>query len=233
MIAAEAIGKTLDGKEILTGVSFEIDAGLVALIGRNGAGKSTLLRILSGLWKPTSGNVMIGGYDLHTDPIEAKRILGFLPEHPDLHPAMRPAELLQFAAAARGLEASRIDAAVARFGAEDLLNHRCGSLSYGQRRVITLVAATMHNPQVLLLDEPTNALDPHRVAALKSYLRSAEGPRAALVATHQLDFIATVASRFILMREGGTIVADGTLEALRTQLGMPGASLETIVLAVA
>jgi ABC-2 type transport system ATP-binding protein len=121
------------------------------------------------------------------------------------------------------------DAAIARFGISDLLNTPCGALSQGQRRLVTLIAATMHNPPVLLLDEPSNALDPHRVAALRDYLRSPSGPRTALVSTHQLDFVMTLAARFILLREG-RLVADGTLQGLRETLQMPGAALEEIVL---
>jgi ABC-2 type transport system ATP-binding protein len=229
VIAAESLTKTLGGKKALNGITFSIPGGIVALIGRNGAGKSTLLRVLAGIWKADSGTAAVGGHDLLTDDVDAKRLLGYQPEHPDLYPSMRPRELLRFAAAARQLDPSRVDAAAAQFGIEELLDHSCGSLSYGQRRLVTLVAATMHEPEVLLLDEPTNALDPHRVAALKSYLRSPASPRAALVATHQLDFIATIASRYILMREG-SIVADGSLDALRASLGMPEATLEEIVL---
>lgn len=229
MIHVSSLSKRIGSKRLLDEVSFDIGHGIVALIGRNGAGKTTLLRILSGIWKASSGSVSVGGHDLSRQPVEVKRLLGYQPEYPDLHPKMRPSELLDLVAVARGVADGDRDAAIARFGISDLLNTPCGALSQGQRRLVTLVAATMHNPPVLLLDEPSNALDPHRVAALRDYLRSPSGPRTALLSTHQLDFVMTLAARFILLREG-RLVADGTLQGLRETLQMPGATLEEIVL---
>jgi ABC-2 type transport system ATP-binding protein len=229
MIRVSSLSKRIGSKRLLDEVSFDIDHGIVALIGRNGAGKTTLLRILSGIWKASSGSVSVGGHDLSRQPVEAKRLLGYQPEYPDLHPKMRPRELLDLVAAARRVSDQEREAAIARFDISDLLDTPCGALSQGQRRLVTLIAATMHNPPVLLLDEPSNALDPHRVAALREYLRSPSGPRTALVSTHQLDFVMTLAARFIILRQG-RLVADGTLEELRETLQMPGAALEEIVL---
>jgi ABC-2 type transport system ATP-binding protein len=229
LIRVASLTKHLDGKAVLDDVSFEVVGGITALLGPNGAGKTTLLRILTGIWHPSSGGVSIGGHDLATEPVDAKRLLGFQPEFPDLAPAMTPRELLDFTAAARRISAAGVAAAIDRFGIGDLLSKRCGTLSQGQKRLVTLVAATMHLPPVLLLDEPTNALDPHRVAALKTYLRGPDAPRAALLSTHQLDFVSTLADRFVILSRG-RVVAAGDLDEVRAALGMAGASLEEIVL---
>jgi ABC-2 type transport system ATP-binding protein len=229
VIGVASLTKRLNGRVILDGVSFDVAGGITALLGPNGAGKTTLLRILAGIWHPDSGSVSIGGHDLATQPVEAKRLLGFQPEFPDLAPGMTPRELLDFTAAARRVPADGVTAAVERFGIGELLAKRCGTLSQGQKRLVTLVAATMHNPPVLLLDEPTNALDPHRVAALKAYLRGPDAPRAALLSTHQLDFVSTLADHFAILSEG-RVVAAGNLDQVRTTLGMARASLEEIVL---
>jgi ABC-2 type transport system ATP-binding protein len=229
LIRVQSLSKRLNEKVVLDDVSFEVSAGITALLGPNGAGKTTLLRILSGIWHPTSGSVAIGGHDLASQPVEAKRQLGFQPEFPDLAPAMTPRELFDFTAAARRISAADVAAAVERFGIGELLAKRCGTLSQGQKRLVTLVAATMHRPPVLLLDEPTNALDPHRVAALKTYLRGPDAPRAALLSTHQLDFVSTLADRFVIL-SAGRIVTVGDLGQVRLALGMPKASLEEIVL---
>jgi ABC-2 type transport system ATP-binding protein len=229
MIELRGITKAIGEKAVLRDVSFEIANGIVALLGRNGAGKSTLMRIAAGLWKPDSGSVSLGGHDIARAPVAAKRLLGYQPEFADLYPGITGRDLLRYAAAAHGIPAAAVERQVERFDAAEFLGTSAGSLSQGQRRVLTLVAATMHEPPVLLLDEPTNALDPQRVAALRAYLGSPAGPRATLVSTHQLEFVVTLADRFILLR-GGTIVADGDLEALRQQLDMPRATLGELVL---
>lgn len=202
MIVVRDVVKTLGGERIVDGASFELREGIAALLGRNGAGKTTLMRMLAGIWKPDAGTISIGGHDLATEPVAAKRLFGYLPEAPDLHPAMRGRELLEFAAAARGLPSSSIDDAAARFDARPVLNKRGGTLSQGQRRLVTLLAATLHTPPVLLLDEPTNALDPARVEMLREYLASSDGPRVALISTHQLDFVRPLATTFFTMRDG-------------------------------
>ncbi len=229
MISIRNLCKSIDGKAILRDVSFDIPEGIVALLGRNGAGKTTLMRLAAGLWKPDAGALVIGGRDLASEPVEAKRLLGYQPEFADLHRGITGRDLLRFAAAARGIPDDAMERAAHRFGALEFIDKRAGSLSQGQRRVITLIAATMHEPPVLLLDEPTNALDPHRVAALRELLASPAGPRATLVSTHQLEFVVTLATRFILLREG-TIVADGDLASLQSGLQMRGATLGEIVL---
>jgi ABC-2 type transport system ATP-binding protein len=226
VISIAHVSKSLGGRRIIDDVTFDVDRGVVALLGRNGAGKTTLMRMLSGIWQPDAGSIAIGGSALASDPVGAKKQLGFQPEFPDLHPSMRARELLDFVAASREVSPAMLDAAIARFEAKDLVDQRTGKLSQGQKRVITLIAATMHDPPLLLLDEPTNALDPHRVAALKAYLAT---PRTALISTHQLDFVVTIATQFILLREG-RVVGQGTLEELRAQVGMARASLEEIVL---
>jgi ABC-type multidrug transport system ATPase subunit len=229
VIATDGVTKRIGDRAIVNNVTISIPSGIVALLGRNGAGKTTLMRLLTGIWKPSLGSVRIAGHDLASDPVAAKRELGYQPEHPDLHPRMRPRELLNFVAAARGLDREEVTRIAGELELGALLDSRCGTLSQGQRRLVTLAAAMIHRPAALLLDEPTNALDTHRVATLKRYLQSDRAPRATLISTHQLDFVVTIAQRFILMRDGA-VVGDGSVEELGAQLGMPGATLEAIVL---
>lgn len=228
MIEIANVTKSLGGRVILDAISLEIRSGTVALLGRNGSGKSTLMKMLAGLWHPDLGSIRIDGHDLRTNPVAAKRAFGYQPEFPDLHPSLKPRELFAFVASARKPARSEVDAAIERFQAGELVDKPAGTLSQGQRRTVTLIAATMHAPPVLLLDEPTNALDPHRIAALKEFLQSEHGPRTLFISTHQLDFVTTIAERFALLAQG-RIVADGDLEHLRAHFDMPHASLEELV----
>ncbi|HVR37848.1 MAG TPA: ABC transporter ATP-binding protein [Thermoanaerobaculia bacterium] len=202
MIHVESVSKTIGGRAILTDVSFRVAPGITALLGPNGAGKSTLLRILSGIWHPTSGRVTIANIELHRDAVEAKRRLGYQPEFPDLHPALTPRRYLDFVASVRRCDRR---ATCAKFGVDEFLDVAIGKLSQGQKRLVTLVAAVMHDPEVLLLDEPTNSLDPQRVEILRTMLTEERRGKTHLISTHQLDFIGAIAD-VTLTLSGGRLV---------------------------
>lgn len=227
MIEIERLSKRLGGTLALDGIDLRLGDGRVALLGRNGAGKSTLLRILCGLWVPTSGSVRIDGLAPRKHRVEVLQRIGFMPEWPDLHPSLTARALLEFGAAARSTPAADLHDRVARFGIGEILDVPAGELSHGQKRAVTLAAATLHAPPILLLDEPTNGLDPVRVAALRDYLASPLAPRLLLVSTHQLDFVVTIAERFVVLKEG-RVAADGDLQHLRKVTGSE--SLEKSVL---
>jgi ABC-2 type transport system ATP-binding protein len=229
MIEVEQLRKSFGETTILHELSFATGSGTVALLGPNGAGKTTLLQLLCGLARPDSGRITIAGFDRHRDDVAIKRILGYQPEYPGLHPMLRPRELYAAIAAVRQLPWSRITETAERFGAMDLLERRCGELSQGQKRLVTLIAAIAHRPRVLLLDEPTNALDPHRVVELKRYLTSADAPEMTLVSTHQLDFVANLTDRFLLLSEGH-LAGSGTLQELRNRFELEDGDLEQVVL---
>lgn len=229
MITFRSVTKRIASRTILEAISFEA-TGIVVLLGRNGAGKSTLLRLGAGVWHPDQGSVLIDDHDLATDPVGAKRRLGYQPEHPDLHPSLRPIELLAFAAAARGLPSEAPLSSAELWGAADLLKKPVRTMSLGERRLVTLLAATMHNPDVLLLDEPTNALDPLRLQTLVRYLRSGNAPATTILSTHDLDFAAEIGDRFLFLRDGH-IGANGTLAELRDKYQQPTADLRSLVLA--
>ena len=173
---------------ILNDVSFELPAGVFALLGDNGTGKSTLLRALAGVQPPAAGTVQLDGHDLWREPIAARRAMGYLPESPDLFPYLTARELLHTANGVRGLPPDTGEAQFSRWVRPQALDLRIGSLSAGQRRKLALVAATAHEPRVVLLDEPANTLDAAAAADLTQMLGQwREDGRTVIAATHRPD----------------------------------------------
>jgi ABC-type multidrug transport system ATPase subunit len=183
-LAVRAVRKRLGGRQVLGGLSLDLERGVLAILGANGSGKTTLLRIVAGVLDPDEGSVSIKGLPLR----RAHAHLGYVPKSADPPPHLTVLELERLCGALRG--APPLDPALRdRLGVGATAGQRIGSLSLGQRRRACLAAALVGAPWLLVLDEPTNGLDPDGVAMLAALLveRAAAGG-ATLVATHDLDF---------------------------------------------
>ncbi len=225
MIEARGLAKRIGETVALEGIDLVLERGRVALIGRNGSGKSTLLRIFAGLWRPSSGEVRIEGHDPREGREIVMRHLGYMPEWPQLHADLRPRALIELVAAAHGVGDHLVAEALERYEVKPILDRRAGELSHGERRAVTLVAATLHAPRILLLDEPINGLDPVRVRALRDYLLSPAGPELTLISTHQLDFVSRIAERYVVLCDG-RLVANRSAEELEATGSIEDALLE-------
>jgi ABC-2 type transport system ATP-binding protein len=207
------------------GVSFEVARGeVLGFLGPNGAGKSTTMKMITGFLAPTSGTAIVAGYDILTQPIEAKRRIGYLPEGAPAYPDMTPAAFLDFAARARGFSGAeakrRIDAAVARASLAEVMYQPIETLSKGFKRRVGLAQAILHDPEVLIMDEPTDGLDPNQKHEVRELIRQMAPQKAIVISTHILEEVGAVCSRAIIIAHG-RIVADGTPAELesRTQSG--------------
>jgi ABC-2 type transport system ATP-binding protein len=202
------------------GVSIAVEPGeIVGFLGPNGAGKTTTLRVVSGLLRPDQGSVTIAGHPLATEPLAAKRALGFVPDRPYLYERLTAYEFLAFVAALYDVPAEvareRGEALLQRLGllgeARDLIE----SYSLGMRQKTALAAALLHDPPLLLLDEPLVGLDPQGARVLKDLLRERAARGAGvLVSTHLLDVAERLCDRVVILRRG-RVVASGTLASLR------------------
>lgn len=190
---------------VLDGVDFHLHPGeAVALLGSNGAGKSTLLGCLTGDRLPDSGEIRICGTDPFSDPLGAARCMGFVPEHPFLYGELAVGEMLQFVAAARGIEPNGARAEGERL--LDLLGLRgaggtlCRELSQGMARKTAIIAALLHGPRLILLDEALNGLDRSSVERLVGELDARRRDGAAvLISSHDLEFVGEWCGRGILL----------------------------------
>jgi ABC-2 type transport system ATP-binding protein len=210
--------------EALHGISFKVNRGeLVGLLGPNGAGKSTTLKIVAGILPTSRGKVRIAGYALPEQHLEAKRIIGYLPESPLMYECLSGTEFLELMGRLQGLEEKvlqpRIRVLLETFELNNVRVPRISGYSKGMRQKILLSAALLHDPEVLLLDEPLSGLDVDTSILIKDLLASlsAHG-KTILYSSHVLDVVERVCHRVIVIDQG-SLIADASLEELKSRSG--------------
>lgn len=223
MIEVTNLTKSYGKVEAVRGVSFLVNPGEVyGLLGPNGAGKSTTINILCGLVAASSGSAKVGGFDITREPIEAKRILGVVPQQSVVIEELSAIANCMFFGSLYG-----VDAATLRERSRTLLDwielsdharKPAGSLSGGMLRRLTLVLGILHEPKALILDEPTTGLDPQtRLLLLERIREIANRGTAVLLTTHHLEEAERLCDRVAIIDEG-RIVKEGTLEDLRSEV---------------
>jgi ABC-2 type transport system ATP-binding protein len=230
MIEAIGLAKSYGTVAALRGVSFAVQPGeILGYLGPNGAGKSTTVKILTGLLPADAGQARIGGHDVASDPVAAKRLVGLVPESGALYEALTPLEYLRFVG--RLYELSRAQAEARAGELLELLQlepaawHRrlCG-LSKGMKQRVVIAAALLHRPRVLLLDEPLNGLDVGATIQFKALIaREAAAGCTILYSSHLLDVVERVCTRLIVLAQG-SIRFDGSLAEVQRR--HPGKTLE-------
>ena len=207
MLQAIQISKRFGRTEVLSGVSLAVAAGeRVAVIGPHRAGKTTLLRILAGAWTPDAGRVLITGRDLEQSPVAARQRIGYLPENAALPEDLRVGEYLRYRARLKGLMPRavrpRIRDLLRRAGLSDLEPAMAGRLSRGETRLILLLDAVIHYPEVVLLDEPFLGLDGDGAAQVRELLAALPPGRAVVMAGHHASEAASLSARCVMLRDG-------------------------------
>ena len=232
-IAVEHFTRTYGSFTAVDDLSLHVTAGeIFGLIGPNGAGKTTTLRALAGILRPTSGTIAIGGHDLATDAIEAKRRLAFMPDEPHLFEYLTVAEHLRLVARLYGVDDFDRRAAALLDELELAGKERSlpGELSRGMRQKVVIACGLVREATTLLFDEPLTGLDPIGIRRMRNTIAArAQQGAAILLSSHLLHLVEEVCSRVIIMDRGRKI-ADGTFEELATRadLAAAGSSLEQI-----
>ncbi|NND49415.1 MAG: ABC transporter ATP-binding protein [Rhizobiales bacterium] len=187
-------------------LSFEIGPGdILALVGSNGAGKTTTLRALAGIIEPTSGSLEIAGHDIVTDPINAKKSLGYIPDDPRLFDTLTVWEHLAFSAAAYGVHdfeqrAEGLLDSFALTGKRDALAH---DLSRGMRQKVAIACAYLHDPTAIFFDEPLTGLDPRGIRTIQQSMRDrADAGAAVIVSSHLLSLVENQCTHLLVLQEG-------------------------------
>lgn len=212
-------------------ISFEITEGHVyGFLGPNGAGKSTTMNIITGCLSATSGTVSIDGHDIFEEPKEAKKCIGYLPEHPPLYMNESPLEYLTFVGQAKGLKGERLKEQVAQViektSIADVKHRRIAALSKGYRQRVGIAQALLGNPKVIILDEPTVGLDPIQIIEIRDLIKDLGKTHTVIFSSHILSEVQTICDRIVMIAKG-KLVAFGAPEELQKQLLTDGEILVT------
>ena len=227
MIQVRNLKKTFGPKVAVNNVSFTVEKGeVLGFLGPNGAGKSTTMRMITGFIPPSEGEVTIGGHSIVDKPIEAKRLIGYLPEAAPSYTDMTVGGFLNFAAELRGLSGDAKKRAVGRAVElcflENVLHQSVETLSKGYRHRTCFAQSIIHDPEVLVLDEPTDGLDPNQKHEVRTLIRSMGETKAIVFSTHILEEVDAACTRAIII-DRGTIVANGTPRDLKMRSEYAGA----------
>ena len=236
MIELHDLVKHFGEVRAVDGISLTVPPGeFFAVLGPNAAGKTTTIKMVVGLIKPTSGSARVAGFDVQTQPLEARARLAYVPDFPFLYDKPTPWEFLRFTGQLFRMADSAIaraaDELVPRFNLEPWLNKPIEGLSHGTRQRVAIASALLHEPEVFVIDEPMVGLDPHHARVVKDVLkeRSRRG-MSVFLSTHQISVAEEMADRIGIIHKG-RLVAVGTAEDLRRQAGTGGA-LEQAFLAI-
>ena len=221
MVEINQLTKRFKSITAVNEVSFSVERGeVMGFLGPNGAGKSTTMKMIAGFLSPDRGTVHIEGMDCLSNPVVAKRLIGYLPEGAPLYGDMTPHLFLEFVGNVRGFSgadlARRIDHVVGQINLDSVLHQPIETLSKGFKRRVGLAQAILHDPDVLILDEPTDGLDPNQKHEVRHLIRDMARQKVIILSTHILEEVDAVCTRAMIIA-GGKVVADGEPAALRAQ----------------
>lgn len=189
---------------------------IIALLGPNGAGKSTLMNMIVGYLSQTSGSVEIFGKDNEQNPIETKKVIGFLPEGAPLYVDMSVEKFLKYMTELKSLPEDEVKRVMSLANIEDVAKQKIETLSKGYKRRVGFAVSILGNPPILLLDEPTDGLDPNQKEHMIGLIKDMSKDKTIIISTHLLDEAQTIANRIMIMNKG-EIKVDGDLDAIMKQ----------------
>jgi ABC-2 type transport system ATP-binding protein len=235
MLSLKGLTKRYDGLLAVDNLSLDMNPGeLFGFLGPNGAGKTTTIKMICGLLKPTSGTVEVGGFEITSQPIKAKAILGLVPDTPVLYKKLTGRELVRFVGELYSIDRKTVEKRTADLlelldmtkSADDIIE----TYSHGMRQKTSIMAALIHDPTVVVLDEPTVGLDPRSARVVKDVLRALCGMgKTIFMSTHILEIAERVCDRVGIINQG-RLVAVGSIADLKAKSTAGIVSLEDIFL---
>ena len=214
MIEIANLTKKFDQFTAINDLNFNVREGeVLGFLGPNGAGKSTTMKVITGFLAPSAGTAIIDGFDITENPIQAKGLIGYLPEGAPCYGDMTTLEFLKFVAQIRGYRGEEIVVSVQHVLEEvelqSVSHQTIDTLSKGFKRRVGLAQAIMHDPKVLILDEPTDGLDPNQKFHVRELIKNLARDKIVIISTHILEEVTAVCTRAIIIAEG-RILVDGT-----------------------
>src|SRR5690242_15683470 len=226
MLELKNVSKRFTGVLAVDDVTFVARRGEVTgYLGPNGSGKSTTMKMIMGLIEPSSGGILFDGDPVRHDPMAHKRRTGYVPEEPHLYGHLSGLEYLTMVGQLRGLPAKatadRIDGLLRLLSLHGDRHTPLSAYSKGMRQKALLSAALLHNPELLLLDEPFSGLDIGTTLVMRSLIQElAARGKVVLFSSHELETVERVCSRVVILHRG-KVVADDSIERLRTLMALP------------
>lgn len=219
LVSVRNLKRRYGNLEAVGGISFELRRGeVLGLLGLNGAGKTTTMQMISGALAPSAGEILVEEEDHLAHPIRTKRKIGYLPEHPPLHPELSVDEYLRYCARLRKVAKHQVDGAVtdarARCGLSDSGARLIGNLSKGYQQRVGIAQAIVHSPAVVVLDEPTVGLDPVQIREIRRLIQALGRDHGVILSTHVLSEVQAVCDRVQILHLG-KVVLDESLESLQ------------------
>jgi ABC-2 type transport system ATP-binding protein len=204
-------------------INFDIHKGeVLGLLGPNGAGKTTTLRMLTGFLRPTAGTIRVKDFTIEENPLEIKKLLGYLPESAPLYHDMIVYDYLDFVANIREIDRNeklkRIKYLADLCGLNDVMHQPIGELSKGFKQRVGLAHAMMSDPEILILDEPTSGLDPNQIIEIREIIKHIGKEKTVILSTHILSEVEAACDRVVIIKQG-KIIADGSMETLKQSVG--------------
>ncbi len=227
MLAVKQLKKTFGLIHAVRDVSFQVAQGeVLGFLGPNGAGKTTTMRMITGFLPPTSGTAVIMGHDITGEPIQAKKLIGYLPENAPVYADMTVWNYLGFIAEIRGFtgrrRAERVQQTIETCRLDAVKHQAIGTLSKGYKQRVCFSQALLNDPPVLIMDEPTDGLDPNQKHIVRTMIREMAARKAIVISTHILEEVEAICTRAIIIRDG-TIVANATPAELKAKSREHGA----------
>lgn len=225
MLKLSKLSKNYDQHTAVHNLSIEIPKGKIwGFLGVNGAGKSTTMKMVAGLLSPSEGLIEVNGINVHKHPLEAKKIIGYVPDRPYLYERLSAAEYLYFVGRLYGVPEHEIEARTERWLNEfellDKRGHLIESFSHGMKQRLVMASVFLHEPLLLIVDEPMVGLDPRGARRLKSLLQQERDERGltVLLSTHTLGDAEELCDHILLIHQG-ELLAQGSAEDLRAKEG--------------
>jgi sodium transport system ATP-binding protein len=219
MIQAESLRKSFGGRRALDGLTFSAaDGSITGLVGPNGSGKTTTLRLITGLFRPDSGQVLVDAIDPAHDPMSARRRIGALTDGLGNYPRLTTREHLWYFGQLRGMSAADLEPRTRflldLFDMREIADRRAQGFSQGERMKLALARAMVNDPPNILLDEPANGLDVRSARALRALLeRLRDAGKCVLLCSHLMAEVSLVCDQVVVVAHG-KVVAQGSPDEL-------------------
>ncbi|MCM3455573.1 ABC transporter ATP-binding protein [Heyndrickxia oleronia] len=209
VVELKNVTKVIKGKKIIDNLTFNIEEGEVfGFLGPNGAGKTTTIRMIVGLMKISSGDILVCGKNVKSEYEDALRNVGGIVENPEMYKFLTGYQnLMQYARMIKGITKEKINEVIELVGLEDRIHEKVKTYSLGMRQRLGLAQSLLHEPKVMILDEPTNGLDPAGIREIRDHLRKLTKQKgmAVIVSSHLLSEMEMMCDRIAIIQKGKLI----------------------------